>query len=115
MSNQPLVSIIIPTYQRPQLLLKTLKSLVNQTYKNIEILIINNYPKDNLNPIVNQLKDRRIKLYTEKKKNTAHARNLGLKKAKGKYICFCDDDDLYLADKIKLQLKFMQNNPPLGL
>jgi len=113
MTKTPLVSIIIPTYNRPNLLTKTLKSIINQSYSNLEIIVINNYPKLNLKPLIKSFKDKRIKYFVEPKKNTAQARNLGLKKAIGQYICFCDDDDLYLPNKIKFQLKFMQKNPKL--
>jgi len=113
MTKIPLISIIVPTYNRLHFLKKTLISLINQTYPNIEILVINNYSKTNLKLFINKFKDSRIKLFNQSKKGTAQARNLGLKKATGQYICFCDDDDLYLSDKIKLQLKFMQKNPNL--
>lgn len=113
-SKNPLISIIVPTYNRPELIKKTINSLLNQTYTNIEIIIVNNYPQLNLKSFISSINDNRIKYFIESKKNTANARNLGLKHASGQYICFCDDDDLYLPNKVKLQLKFMQTNPQLG-
>ncbi len=114
MINNTLVSIIVPTYKRPGFLKKTLQSLIQQTYQNLEIIVVNNFPELPLNNIINNLNDPRIKLYQEQKKGSSQARNKGLKEATGNYICFCDDDDLYLPEKIEKQVQFMINNPRLN-
>ncbi len=112
--KNPLVSIIVPTYQRPNLLKRCLKSLTNQTYPNLEIIVVNNFPQQPLKKIISDVKSKQIKLYQETKQNSAHARNTGLLHATGDYICFCDDDDQYLPHKVQTQLDFMQVNPRLA-
>jgi glycosyltransferase involved in cell wall biosynthesis len=107
---KPLISIIVPTYKRNKLLKKSLQSLINQTYENIEIVVVNNYPQEPIKKIIKQFNDKRIKLFREKVLGSASARNMGLVKAKGKYICFCDDDDLYLPEKVEKQFQFMNKN-----
>ena len=112
----PLVSIIVPTYKREFDLKKALESLALQSYTNIEIVLVddngniewnekisyivnefkNNFPDINLNYIVN-----------DPNQGSAKTRNIGIKAANGDYITFLDDDDVYLIDKVKKQIKFM--------
>ena len=124
MSNGPLVSIIIPTYKRANLLEKSLKSVLDQTYENIEIIIVDdNDPKSEdristykiVNKYLNNYSNIR---YIELDKNSGGcvARNKGLEFAKGKYINFLDDDDLFHKDKIKMQVsKFEQSKEKLAV
>lgn len=111
--KNPLVSIIVPTYQRPNLLKRCLNSLTNQTYPNLEIIVVNNSPSQSLKKIISSINNNQIKLLKEPKQGSAHARNKGLSQTKGSYICFCDDDDQYLPHKVQTQLDFMQANPHL--
>jgi len=108
------VSIIIPTYKRSDMLERAIESCLKQTYDNIEIIVI-----DDNNPgtdfrvqtemFMEKYKDNdKIKYFKmERNGGGAAARNYGIKKSKGTYIAFLDDDDEFLPDKIKLQLKFM--------
>ncbi len=105
-----LVSIIIPTYNAEPFIKKCLYSAKNQTYKNIEVLICDDCSTDNTKKIVLQLKDKRI-TYLKTKKNSggpAVPRNLGIQKAKGKYIAFLDQDDSWDKKKIKKCIKKLQ-------
>lgn len=116
MENQ-LVSIIIPTYNRAGLLTKTLESIANQSYTNIEIIIVSDGSTDNTKQIVELKNDKRIRFF-EFETNTnlpAKVRNFGLAKAMGEFIAFCDDDDIWLKNKLKNQMKIMQQNPKIGL
>lgn len=91
------VSVIVPAYNASKYIKKCIKSLLNQTIKNIEIIIINDGSTDNTQKIIKSFKDKRIKLINLKKnQGIGNARNLGIKKAKGKYIGFIDSDD-YVA------------------
>ena len=106
-----LVSVIIPYYRKKQYISRTLKSVINQSYKKLEIIII--YDDDNKEDLkfIKQitLKDKRIKLLVNKKNLGAGlSRNKGIKKSRGEYIAFLDADDLWLKDKIKYQVKFMK-------
>ena len=106
-----LVSVIIPYYRKKQYISRTLKSVINQSYKKLEIIII--YDDDNKEELkfLKQitLKDRRIKILVNKKNlGVGLSRNKGIKKSRGEYIAFLDADDLWLKDKIKNQISFMK-------
>jgi len=108
-----LVSIIIPYYKKKEYIYSTIKSALNQNYKNLEIIVIyddnDKSDLDFIKKIVNL--DKKIKLIINKKNfGVAYSRNLGIKKSKGKYIAFLDSDDLWKKDKIKSQLRFMKKN-----
>jgi len=104
MEKKPLVSVVIPTYKRPTKLNRALKSTINQTYENLEIIVVNDAPNTALNHINNL--DCRIKLINHKEnKGPAAARNTGIKNSKGKYIAFLDDDDVWSPLKLEKQIK----------
>ena len=108
-----LVSVIIPYFKKKNYIQQTLKSVINQTYKNLEILIIYDDKDISDLKILNHLKkkDKRIKIIVNR--NTLGAgfsRNVGIRSAKGKFIAFLDSDDLWKKNKIKFQLDFMLKN-----
>ena len=107
-----LVSVIIPYFQKKKFIKQTIKSIIKQTYKNFEVLII--YDDENLsdyNYIKSLIKiDKRFKIINPKKKlGAGPARNLGIKISKGKYLAFCDSDDCWHKEKLKIQIKKMKN------
>lgn len=105
-----LVSIITPTYNSEEFISETMNSIINQTYQNWELLITDDCSNDNTVEIVKQyiLKDKRIKLFELKDNSGAGvARNNSIKNAKGRYIAFCDSDDLWKPHKLKTQLEFL--------
>ena len=90
----PSVSVIVPTLNRPEMLKKTLKSILNQTHQNFEIVVVNDGGED-VSEILNQINDKRINYLTHtKNKGAAAARNTGIKNASGQFIAFLDDDDI---------------------
>ena len=108
-----LVSIIIPTYKRSDTLERAIKSALGQTYKNIEIIVVDDnaeFPeyREKNKMLIQQFKDI---IFIENAKNLGGglSRNEGLKKAKGKFIAFLDDDDEFLPDKVEKQYKYYQN------
>jgi len=109
--NEDLVSVVITTYKRPIAVLKrAVESVINQTYENIEIIVVNDYPEDKLNThsirkMLSGFWGRAIQ-YAEPEHNSGAcaARNLGLSLAKGVYISFLDDDDYWLERKIEVQI-----------
>lgn len=118
MKKEPLVSIIIPTYNRGKYILNAIKSCQNQTYPNIEIIIIDDCSTDNTKHIIKSLKDKRIRYSCNKKNSGApFTRNRGIKLAKGDFINFLDDDDLLYPNKIELQIKKFKDshNANLGI
>lgn len=87
------VSIIVPTYNRAKYLPTCIDSLISQTLKDIEILIIDDGSKDNTKEIIEKYNDARIKYFYKKNSGIGDTRNFGIKKAKGECICFVDSDD----------------------
>lgn len=112
-----LISIIVPIYNTERYLKKCINSLLNQTYKNIEIILIDNASTDNsLKIIKNSLKkDNRIKVFSEKRKGVSFARNLGLAVSKGEYILFVDSDDWVENNMVELMYQELRNNKELDL
>ena len=105
-----LVSVVIPTYKRSDTLERAINSVRNQTYRDIEILVVDdNVPGDVYSQSVKRLIDRlaydNVTLVTQPKHiNGAAARNAGIRKSNGEYISFLDDDDLIFPDKIEKQV-----------
>ena len=97
-----LISIIVPVYNVEDYLDKCINSIINQTYTNIEIIIINDGSTDNSYEICKSYKDKRIKLYSIKNKGLSGARNYGISKSKGKYLAFVDSDDYIEKDYIEV-------------
>ena len=108
-----LVSVIIPYHKKKNFIKETINSIKNQTYKNLEIIIIyDDEDYSDLEYIKKIMKsDRRIKLIVNKKiLGAGKSRNLGIKKAKGTYLAFLDADDLWKKNKIQSQLSYMYQN-----
>ncbi|MDE6468487.1 MAG: glycosyltransferase [Muribaculaceae bacterium] len=113
MNIEPKVSIITPTYNCGRFISETINSVIAQTYPHWEMLIVDDCSYDSTKHIVEQFvsKDSRIKYYClEKNSGAAVARNLALKKAKGKWIAFLDSDDLWHPAKLEKQIEFMETN-----
>lgn len=107
MNNSKLVSIIIPVYNIEKYVQKCIESVIEQTYKNIEILVIDDGSIDNSSTICKDMakKDSRIKVYNKINGGLSDARNYGIKKAKGEYLFFIDGDDYIANDCIEVLLK----------
>lgn len=106
-----LVSIIMPSYNTAQYIEKSINSVLNQTYLNWELIIVDDGSTDGSDEIVAAIKDKRINyLKNEKNSGAAVSRNRALREAKGKWIAFLDSDDLWDKDKLKKQIKFMKDN-----
>ena len=113
MNSHQLVSIIMPLYNCEQFISEAIESVIVQTYQNWELLVVDDKSTDNSLDIVKSYlqKDNRIKLIALKKnEGVAVARNMAIKEAKGKYIAFLDSDDIWLSDKLKIQISFLMDN-----
>lgn len=110
--NNDLVSIIIPIYNSANYLEDTLKSVVNQTYKNYEAILIDDGSTDNSMEIAYKFakKNQKIKIIKAEHKGVSNARNIGIKSANGRYLTFLDSDDIWLPNKLEEQLKFIKTN-----
>lgn len=109
-SKAPLVSVIVTTYNRKELLKETLDSILNQTFTNFELIVVDDGSTDNTEEIIQKIKDTRIiYIKIDNWGGPARPRNIGIKKAKGEYIAFCDDDDLWVEEKLDKQLSEFAN------
>lgn len=113
----PVVSVIIPTYNRRMVIERAINSVLNQTFQDFEILVIDDDSSDNTESTVNRINDKRIFYYKHAKNlGPAAARNTGLKIAKGDYFAFLDSDDEWMLNKLENQMSIFKNsNPNLGL
>lgn len=106
------ISIIVPVYNTSEYLEKCLYSLINQTIKNIEIIVVNDGSTDNSLEIINKIAkdDQRIKVYNKKNGGLSSARNYGIEKSTGKYIGFVDSDDYVREDMYEILGKNLENS-----
>lgn len=111
-TNAPLISIITPAYNAEKTIVKTIQSVLDQSYKNWELIIIDDGSQDETRNIVSKLSvdDSRIVLFTQKNSGPAIARQKGLDNSKGRFIAFLDSDDLWLPEKLEKQITFMIKN-----
>ena len=110
-ATMPLISVIIPVYNAEATIKETIDSVLNQTFTDLELLVINDGSKDSSLSIISNIKDSRLKVFSYKNAGVAISRNRGIKKAGGKFIAFLDADDLWTSDKLEAQLKALQSNP----
>tara|TARA_B100001996_G_scaffold360696_1_gene326881 strand:- start:653 stop:1423 length:771 start_codon:yes stop_codon:yes gene_type:complete len=113
MKNKPLVSVIIPYFRKKHFLKKTIKSIISQTYKNFEIILIyDDQNLDDLSYVKNLIKKVKSKKIILNKKNIGPglSRNKGILKSSGNYIAFCDADDIWKKNKLFKQISHMQKN-----
>lgn len=115
--TNPIVSVIImPVYNGEKYIAEAIESILSQTYKNFEIIIINDCSTDNcfekVKPYLNQSN---VKYIQQENKGTAAARNTGIMNSSGEFIAFLDQDDLWLTDKLKIQVEYLRGNPKIGL
>ena len=114
MINEPIVSVVIPTYNREKMLPAAIKSVLDQSLANIEIIVVDDGSTDDTQNVLSAYTGK-IKYIVTENKGPAHARNVGMKAATGKYIAFLDSDDVYRPDKLELQVEIMMSHPEVGM
>jgi len=106
------VSVIIPTYNREKTILRALQSVLDQTYTNIEVLVIDDGSTDSTEEIVNSISDERVRyIVLEKNGGPSNARNVGVQMASGEWIAFQDSDDCWHKDKLEVQMAYAKEHP----
>lgn len=110
----PKVSVIIPTYNYGRFICYAVNSVLNQSYKDYELLVVDDGSKDNTAERVKKYDDR-IKYYYKDNGGPASARNFGIKKSNGDYICFLDADDLFIHNKLELQVDLLDQKIKEGV
>lgn len=106
-----LISIILPVYNGEKTIRETITSVLNQTYKNFELIIINDGSRDATLDMIYTIQDFRIKVFSYDNTGVSASRNRGISHATGKYISFIDADDLWTPDKLESQLNALEENP----
>lgn len=115
MTNNKLISVIIPCYNHEQFIYKTVMSVLEQTYGNIEVLVADDCSTDNSAAILREICDPRLKtFFFDTNHGTVYTVNYLLRKATGDYIATLGSDDFFAPDKLEKQLKVMEDNPALG-
>ncbi|MCI2242813.1 glycosyltransferase family 2 protein [Adlercreutzia faecimuris] len=113
----PLVSVVVPTFKRPDRLPDALDSILSQSYKNLEIIVVNDnvlcsdydVGTESIISVYRKMDSRVRAVHTSGQVGGGRARNIACKEALGEYLAFLDDDDVFLPDKIETQLAFMQS------
>lgn len=115
--DNPMVSIVIPVYNASNTISTTLESVRNQTYKDFEIIVVNDGSKDSsehvINEYINTHKDLKIKFVSQLNQGVSKARNAGMKMAKGDLIALLDSDDEWLPNKLERQIRILNETPSI--
>lgn len=114
MSN-PMISVVVPAYNVAATIHETLVSITNQTFTNIEIIVVDDGSTDATPDILASYADPRLKVIRQVNRGLAGARNTGIFQAKGKYIAFCDSDDIWEAEKLELHFNHLEADDNVGI
>lgn len=110
------VSVVIPTYNREKTILRAIQSVLNQTYTNLEVLVIDDGSTDGTADIVNSIQDDRVKyVVMEQNGGPSRARNAGVQMAEGEWIAFQDSDDCWHVNKLKIQMEYANMYPEFSM
>lgn len=109
------ISVVIPVYNAEKFVAATLQSVIDQTYKNLEILIVDDGSPDNSVEVCQHFSDPRIKIIRQENRGLAGARNTGIRNAKGQYIAFLDADDIWVSTKLEKHINHLENSPNVGI
>lgn len=113
---KPKISVIMPAYNEATFIKESIDSILNQTFKDFELIIINDCSTDNSLEIMKNYKDKRIRLISNKvNKGFPNTVNIGLDLAKGKYVAILDGDDVALPKRLELQYNYLESNPKIFL
>ena len=109
LQNNPLISILIPTYNNGKYISQAIESVYAQNYDNMEIIVVDDGSTDNTKEVLKQYKD--IKYFYVEHKGIPFVRNLALEKSQGEYIAFLDSDDYWLPEKLNIQMQYFKEHP----
>ncbi|MBU2693453.1 MAG: glycosyltransferase, partial [Candidatus Eisenbacteria bacterium] len=107
----PVVSVIIITHDRSRYLKEAIESVLAQTYKDLEIIVVDDGSTDDTRSVVEGLNDLRIRYFYKDHSGISDSRNYGISKARGKYILWLDDDDLLMPNALRLQIEIFEREP----
>jgi len=109
-TGTPIVSVIIPTFNRGWVIREAIDSVLNQTFGSFELIVVDDGSTDNTHDILAEYKDR-ITLIKQRNRGVSAARNRGMDVASGRFMAFLDSDDLWLPQKLSRQIAFFESNP----
>lgn len=112
---QPKVSVIIPTYNREKFIGEAIQSVLDQTFQDFEVIVVDDGSTDRTGDVVQAFASEKVQYVYQSNRGRSNARNHALGLAKGRYIAFLDSDDLYLPDKLALQVDYMDSHPEIGM
>ena len=115
MITKPTISIIIPTYNRAYCLSECLSSIISQTYKDWELIVVDDGSTDNTEEIIQPFMQEGIIYIKQQNQGVSSARNTGLSRARGQYIAFCDSDDRWIKNKLAIQMQYFSSNKDMIL
>ncbi|MHB1105257.1 MAG: glycosyltransferase family 2 protein [Lutibacter sp.] len=105
----PKISVIVTTYNRPELLQETIEGVLNQTFQDFELIVVDNYSNYDFFAVIESIGDPRISAFQNQNEGViAVNRNVGISYAIGEYLAFCDDDDIWLPEKLEVQMEMMK-------
>ena len=113
--NKKLVSVIIPVYKAEDYVERTIRSVLAQTYSDLEVVIVDDGSPDQSIDVCRRFDDPRIKIVQQANRGLAGARNTGIRNSTGDYIALIDADDLWTKDKIEKHVHHLENNPKIGI
>jgi glycosyltransferase involved in cell wall biosynthesis len=111
----PIISVVIPVFNGEKTIKETIESVLNQTFRDFKLIVINDGSQDSTLQIVDSIKDHRLQVFSYSNAGLSASRNRGIYHAVGEYISFIDADDLWTPDKLEAQFKALQANPHAGV
>lgn len=115
MSEQPLVSVVIPSYNAAQYLPETLRSVLGQTYRNLEVIVVDDGSTDSTGTVIQEfVADSRVRYFQQPNGGAASARNRGVLESRGELVAFLDSDDLWQPEKLEKQVPLFRD-PAVGI
>ena len=115
-NNAPLVSVIVTTFNRKEMLKQTILSILNQTYSSFELIVIDNFSDYDFFNFIKSFENSRLKPFQNKNNGIiAINRNFGLKLCKGDFIAFCDDDDLWYPNNLQSKIDLFIDDHSIGM
>lgn len=115
MGKEEKVSVIIPTYNSVRFVTEAIDSVLNQTFKDFEILVVDDGSKDETKEVLAEKYGDSIRYLNKENGGVSSARNYGIEKAIGKYVAFLDADDVWMPKKLEKQVELLETNPEIGL
>ncbi|TLN28536.1 glycosyltransferase family 2 protein, partial [bacterium] len=110
----PRVSVIIPSYNRADMVMDAVNSVLRQTFADWELIVVDDGSQDNTREVIAAVRDERVRYIYQDNQGLPGARNSGIRAARGEYVAFLDSDDVFLPHKLAVQVTAMDARPELG-